>query len=254
MDHESGITFLTENMAYAFYLGLDAAPEEGTTLALVEKDVDEGAKNRGEVAYHLRDLQALGQADPDAVAERVQDLIAETPYVGRTLLVINKATGEEVLKALEERGLTTIGVTLTGGDAATQDGTGFTLTGGDDADVEDAGLYVSEEDLVVKLQELHSAHRFDTGPESLEEVDALMEGLRTYGLDEGARQAGAEPQRDARHSGHVLSTALACWYGEQHSLDPTEHLAGSPPPMGDAKDLADAPDPDSGASQAGSTT
>ena len=241
-------------MAYAFYLGLDAAPEEGTVLALVEKNADEGATDREEATYHLRDLQALGDADPGAVAARVQDLMAETPYVGRTLVVINQGADADVLEALEERGLTTIGVTITGGGAATQQGTGLTLDGGDDADVQDAGLYVSEEDLVVGLQDLRSTRRFDTGDEHLENVDRLMEGLRTYGLDEGARHARAEPQRDARHSGHVLATALACWYGEQRPFDPTEALAGPPPPMGDAKDLADAPDPDSGAAQAGSTT
>lgn len=241
-------------MAYTFYLGLDAAPEEEATLALVEKDADEGATDREEATYHLRDLQTLGDADASAVAERVQDLMAETPYVGRTLLVINKTTDADVLEALEERGLTTIGVTVTGGNAATQEGTGFTLEGGDSAGVQDAGLYVSEEDLVVKLQELRSVHRFDTGDENLENVDALMEGLRTYNLDEGARDASAEPQRDAKHSGHVLATALACWYGEQRSFDPTEQLSGPPPPTGDAKDLADAPSSESGAAQAGAAS
>ena len=241
-------------MAYAFYLGLDAVPEDGTVLALVEKDAAEGAVEREEATYQLRELRAFGDAEADDVAARVQDLMAETPYTGRTLVVINRGADADVLEALEERGLTTIGVTVTGGDTPTQEGTGFTLEGGDDADVRDAGLYVSEGDLVVGLQDLRSVRRFDTGDANLENVDRLMEGLRTYGLDEGARDATAEPQRDARHSAHVLATALACWYGEQRSLDPTERLTGPPPPMGDAKELADAPDPESGASQAGATT
>ncbi|PSQ83073.1 MAG: hypothetical protein BRD44_05890 [Bacteroidetes bacterium QS_7_67_15] len=271
-------------MAYAFYLGIDITDEATgptATLSLVEKEQDDP---QPEVRYHVRTIERtddLEGEDPGGddgdehhafagLATRVQDLLVSEPQeVGHSVPVVN-ATGEmgrAALHAIEARGLTPVGITLTGGESAAQSGSGVDLEGGDSAADDEAGFFVSEADLCGRLVRLETqgrltiehestryasdlAHglqswrtRVDTA-EQTEEAEALGEAIATGddpSADEAdpAEQVPGEPsaraQREEAHDVFVTSAALACWLGEERSFDPTEHLGGAAPTTGEAK-------------------
>lgn len=227
-------------MSYAFYLGIDATNEPDTlTLALLEKERE---TNEDEATYHLRRIEHEGNGsldrEPAAIAAHVVSLIASKPYTGRTQIVVNETAdlGEAILRQLTDRGLTPIGVTVTGSDAAAQEASGFARTSGDDEDALTSGFLVSEHALVEATQELYRSDQLKLSQEATEHASKLARGLQSYRAR--AHEAGdalqdieGEPRRNAADAGYVLSTALACWLGEQQSFDPTEHLAGDPPPL-----------------------
>lgn len=228
-------------MAYEFYLGIDAySDDDGAAkyaVSLLEKDQDDG-----EATYRLHDLRRL-DGSADEIASQIQVQISEDPYVGRTICVANatESVGEEIHRALNERGLSPIAFRISGGDAATQTGSGLDLEGGDSAGSDEPGLQISEHHIVANVEEIYHDGRFDlTGVKSYE-PSRLVHGLDRYRLE--AREPGQEgldhiqpdPTRDTENSDLVLATGIACWLAEQHSFDPTERLSGEAPPMGEGK-------------------
>lgn len=237
-------------MDYAFYLGADVTDDDQATLSLIEKATED---ENEEATYHVRDVAHV-EAEPgeeetfDALVDRVQNLVAESPYTGRTVLVVNRTSerGRALLEAFNERGLTPIGVALTGGAGAAQEGSGLKLEGGDRAARDESGFYVSEYDLVGHLDDLQREGRLKW-EENTEEVSKVARGIESYRArvdaadaePETTRQTEVEqqeePPRAEAHDTHVVSAALACWLGEEHTFDPTEHLKGDPPTTGEAK-------------------
>lgn len=228
-------------MAYEFYLGLDAhSGEDGKvsyTLCLVEKD-----QNNGKVTYRLHDLRRLDGA-ADEIASEIQDEISRDPFVGRTVCIANATedAGAEVHHALNELGLSPIAMRISGGDAATQTGSGLDLEGGDSAGTDQPGLQVSEHEIVANVEEIYHDGRFDLQAVKTDESSRLAHGLDKYRLasrepgQEGLDSISPEPTRDTEDADAVLAAGVACWLAEQHSFDPTEHLAGEAPPIGEAK-------------------
>ncbi len=223
-------------MAYEFYLGIDAHSEDdgaaGYALSLIEKD-----QANGEATYRLHDLRRL-HGSADEIASWVQDQIRDDPFVGRTICVTNatEEIGEEVFRTLKQRGLSPIGIVISGGDAASQTG-GSQL--GDSAGA--PGLQVSEHLVVSNIEEIYHDGRFDVTGVKSDAPSHLVHGLDRYRLEarepgqEGLDHIAAEPTRDTEDADLVLATGVACWIAEQHSFDPTEHLGGEAPPMGEAK-------------------
>lgn len=230
-------------MAYEFYLGIDVPGEERpVTISLVEKTAkDEDA----EPSYRVHRLEQIDRGDDsaDKIADRVQNLIADAPYTGRTMVVVSKSDGrgEEITAGLSRRGLSPLGVVLTGGDTAAQTGTGIRVSGGDAAGTDEGGLNVSEHEVVECVERLYRSGRLSLQEARAEEESSLLaQGLQSY--EARSARAGvalndlsAEARRDAEHTGFVLSTGAACWLAEEHSFDPTDHLNGPPPPVGPAK-------------------
>ncbi len=267
-------------MAYAFFAGLDIKDHDAT-LALVEKEADDP---HDAATYHVRRLERIGDlADADEpherLVDRVQNLLAEAPYTGRTILVVNQTSslGRAVQGELTERGLTPVGVELTGGGAAAQEGSGLDLGGGDDAAEDAASFFAAERDVAGRLAALERAGRLVLSQDNEEAMSELAHGLQSVRAlagdaeaDEDAEAAGEAAQADAstadtvqadvdeadeapeaggtpspseeaareeRFDPLVISAGLACWLGEERSFDPTVHLGGEAPTTGEAKRL-----------------
>lgn len=228
-------------MAYEFYLGLDAETSEDETtsfsFSLVEKN-----QEQGELDYRLHDLTRL-EIDQNEMVDTIQNRISEDPFVGRTVCVVNvtEAVGRALHGALNNRGLSPVAVSISGGDAATQSGSGFDLEGGDTAGSDEGGLQASEHDVVSTVENLYHEGRIDTNILKTDEISELTRGLDQYRMvakepgQEGLESIDVAPGRSSENADLVIATGIACWLAEQHSFDPTEHLAGEAPPMNEAK-------------------
>ena len=203
-------------MAYAFYLGIDITDEATgptATLSLVEKEQDDP---QPEVRYHVRTIERtddLEGDDPDdehhafaGLATRVQDLLVSEPQeVGHSVPVVN-ATGEmgrAALHAIEARGLTPVGITLTGGESAAQSGSGVDLEGGDSAADDEAGFFVSEADLCGRLVRLETQGRLTIEHESTRYASDLAHGLQSW----RTRVDTAEQTEEAEALGEATAAA-----------------------------------------------
>ena len=105
-------------MAYEFILGIDVVPtgDSSHTVALtaVEKTDEEGAQPH----YRIERIeQANGLEKAPDVAEHIQSLITQKPYVARTVPVINQTTeaGSAARAAPADRGGGGAGATFSRG-------------------------------------------------------------------------------------------------------------------------------------------
>lgn len=167
-------------MEYAFYLGVDV--DGDAVLTLVEKQADDAADD---ASYHLRHLERVDlveDEDETPVTDRVQALLAEAPYTGRSVVVVNRTTqnGQVLLDTLNERGLTPLGIHLAVGEDAAQEGGGMQLEGGDDAAEDESSFFVSELALVERLVELHRDGRFIAEQPGSDHASKLVQGLQRY--------------------------------------------------------------------------
>lgn len=219
-------------MPYEFYLGIDsheADDQKQIATALIEK-----RQNDGEPEYALHSLKQYDGGDADQVIDAVLDEISDTPYAGRTVCVTNisENTGGELQKKFGERGFSTINVRMTGGDTSPEQGQ--PLSFGED------GVHVSEHEIVSTMEGVHRSGRLDTQAVKSDEPTALAQGLEDYHVaadesGEALQEKGPQPSRPGAHSTLVLAAGSAVWLAEQHSFDPTEHMAGDPPPVRRAK-------------------
>lgn len=213
-------------MPYEFFLGVD--PDDDTdavTLALIEKSKYPDEKM---TTYHVRSLLQRDGTDEQGIARFIQNMVTDEPFVGRTSVVVNctDRRGRRLVLSLTEEGLSPIGVTITGGDSAGLSGPGIVM---DRKGSGQGGFIVSEHDLVSALEDLYESGQLDMNQDS-PEVSLLGDGLLDY--MKKANEAGValqhidrEPARQGLHDSIVLGTALACWYGDQVSLDdPAEHI------------------------------
>ena len=231
-------------MPYAFYLGIDITDEDTgptATLSLVEKEKDDP---QPEVRYHVRTIERtddLEGDDPDdehhafaGLATRVQDLLISEPQeVGHSVPVVN-ATGEvgrAALHAIEARGLTPVGLTLTGGEAAAQSGSGIDLEGGDDAADDDAGFFVSEADLCGRLVRLETQGRLTIEHEQTRYASDLAHGLQSW----RTRVDTSEQTEEAE----ALGEAIAAAADDEADADESVAPAGGPQQRATTADEAD---------------
>lgn len=207
-------------MAYQFVLGVDARSidgDESAAISIVEKE-KEGAG--ADHAYRLHRLTRR-PADPEALTNHVQDLIAEKPFIGRTAVIVtrNDEIGQSVFDALDERGLAPVGATLSKG------------TGGAPGDRSDMNITVGVKGAIDALAELKQQGRFDASP--VQESDALSDlvrAIRTF-TDTSAEETGADQRADHATSPSdgtydplLMSTAVACWFSREQTFDPTQRL------------------------------
>lgn len=232
-------------MAYEFYLGIDApSDEEKVTVSLVEKENEDETGQPEEVEYRVREMLQLdleredGDVNADPVADRIQTIIADEPFIGRTILVVNRTNeeGQAVLDTLQEHGLTSFGVILTGEGEPSQEGSGVSLSGGDDAGRDEASFYVGEDTLVEVVNGLYRRRRFYL-QQNNDHASAVADDLERYKSAIDAAEAGDEQagQPVSSFNAFTRGVGLACWLGEQHDFDPTTHLADFQPTTGEAK-------------------
>lgn len=229
-------------MPYEFYLSIDAHEGDGVARfasALIEKsdgaDADDGAQYR---AHALKRYVDLSLKD---VVDDLLDLIADAPFTGRTAVVTNvgENAGRDVHEQLRERGISPITVAVTGGDTSPEQGRPLSFA----ASAADA-VQTSEREIVSAVEKIYRSGRIDLEIIKDGITSALVTGLEDYQVEAddedvdpaGAKRSlGAEPRRPSDNADLVLAAGLACWLAEQQRFDPTEHLAGKPPPVREAK-------------------
>jgi len=221
-------------MAHAFFLGVDVVDREdaddsgAVTVTLLEKERngEERARYRLDSIRHESDV-----SDPDSVADHIQSLVADSPYIGRTTLIVNcrSDAGQAIADALDERGLAPVEARLTGGMGATAGNT------------DEVGVNVSEYDAVEALATLYRDGRLAFEEHASSDVSRLARGVQSFvefltdveEATEAPDTVASEPQRPEAFDNYVTSAALAAWIGTERSFDPSQRLKselGNRPP------------------------
>lgn len=214
-------------MAHAFFLGVDIADDHAdepgaVTLAVVEKERTDGA-----ATFRLNRMShQAGAPEADDLADRIQSLVAESPYIGRTTIVVNRQAGEgaALVDELEDRGLAPVQVTMTDGRGATA------------GDPDEGGVRVAAHDAVDTLATLYRDGRIDFPGAVSEDASRLARGIQRFveltdnegSIDAAPASDEGYPQRQEAFDPHVTSAALAVWLGTERSFDPSQHLKEDP--------------------------
>lgn len=214
-------------MDHAFFLGVDLDTDGASvsaTLTVLEKEkeqTDKTARYRLDYIRHHPDV-----ASPDDLADHVQGLVAERPYIGRTTLIVNRseAPGQDLVDALTERGLDPVAATLTEGSGAVS------------GEADEVGVHLGTSDAVRTLAELSRDGLFAIEDHTTEAASQLARGVQraTEALD--AADANQDTPEAAGSTldilddvePHVRSAALAAWCGTERSFDPSKHLKEDP--------------------------
>lgn len=209
-------------MAYEFILGIDVVPTAESSHAVALTAVEKTDEQASQPRYRIERIeQVRGLDGADTVAEHIQSLITQKPYVARTVPVINRTAeaGQAVHAALADRGLDVVGVTLT---------RGTTTVSGDRGEM---NASVAVRDAVDMLQALYHDGRLDVARQRNDEASSrLLRAIEWFG-DSGTDETG-EAHRvtmpldltDDRYEPVLVSTMAACWLGEEQTFDPTERL------------------------------
>lgn len=221
-------------MAHAFFLGVDARSEDGDPLAVAHALLEKSKEGTDEPSmYRLDNLREYDDVpSSEELAEHIQGLVANRPYIGRTTIVVNRADpyGDAVFDALEDLGLAPVGAALTDGAP------------GPPTDRDEMGVRVSGVDAVRTLADLYLDDRFAIESHASETVSRLardVQGLaeRVDEAEGNARALGtatAGPSFDPAAI-HVNSAALAVWLATERSFDPSQHLKESPQTDGSSR-------------------
>lgn len=212
-------------MEYQFFLGVDAVPTDrddavDVALALVEK---EAANTDDEATYRLHRLEhGTAMDSPGAVADHIQSLLTQQPYVARTVLIVNRteASGQAVFQALDDRGLAAIGAELTTGSSSVSGST------------DEMNAAVSVYGAVETLTNLYRGGHLDLAPQQEKKVTShLVHSLQHVGSADASEDGTAAfpgdlpvSPSDEGYDPLLISAALACWMGEEQTFDPVQHL------------------------------
>jgi hypothetical protein len=200
----------------SFIVGLDLGQaSDFTALAVAERHGDPSR-------YDFRHLQRfkLGTAYPEIVRTLLG--IFTTPALrGATLIADATGVGAPVVDMLRAAGLSPWAATITGGDAATWEG---------------SHVRVPKRDLVSEVQVLLQSGRLKIAKE-LPDAEVLVAELLNFQvrITSSANDVyGA--WREGTHDDLVLAVALACWWGGHRpwylDLPRTQAANAGPPPPG----------------------
>lgn len=216
-------------MAHAFFLGVDFTSEDASErveaiLTMLEKEQESSDEK---ATYRLDHIRSRTDVDSiDALADHIQGLVAERPYIGRTNIIVNRGTdsGRALVEALQDLGLDPVAATLTAGSG--------TVPGERD----EVGVHLGTADAVRTLAELYRDRQFQITDHTTEAASELARGVQRAAevLDEAdGSQAVSEASGSVREAlsdigPAVRSAALAAWFGTERSFDPTQHLKEDP--------------------------
>lgn len=220
-------------MEYRFYLGIDTDSEDRVSATLIEKRLE---RDDADVQYHIDRIERLGQNGD--IVEHVKDVLAEEPYVGHSICVVNASSreGRQLLRQMAAEGLSPMAITVNGGEGASADGPGIQAA---TDDAENAGFSVSEQTIIENLIEHESDGTLVFAEQQAGLASDLASGLQDFRSRSGEDGSGSSTEASSdggiRNHDLVVSAALACWVGDQQAIDPTEHLGGELPTTGGAK-------------------
>ena len=184
-----------------FLIGLDLGQaQDYTALTVLERH-----KKERPAVYHLRHLERfkLGTPYPDQVA-RVQAIANRLPLRDKSQLIVD-GTGAgrpvvDMFHAARIPHLPIISIYITGGNLVTEEGRIYK---------------VPKRDLVGVLQVLLQSGRLKVA-ENLRDGDLLVQELLNFKVKISTTAHDSyEAWREGDHDDLVLSTAMACWYGER---------------------------------------
>lgn len=216
-------------MAHAFFLGVDLSNEASddrvdATLTILEKEKEQSDAHAGFRLDHARHHENVDSVDD--LADHVQGLVAERPYIGRTSIVVNPETtsGQALVEALSDRGLDPVAATLTDGSGSVP------------GERDEVGVSLGTADAVRTLAELYRDQRFGIDDHTTEAASDLARGVQRAAevLDEAdgnqetpeASGSTLDALNDVNPA--VTSAALAAWVGTERSFDPSQHLKEDP--------------------------
>ncbi len=171
--------------------------------------------------YAARHLERLptGTPYPEQVArvKALHDRLKQDTGTAPLLVVDQTGVGRPVVDMLRAAELSPAAVTITGGDAVTQDGRDYRVPKRDLVSAVQVLLQSERLKIASSLKEAHTL----TSELLAFKVSVSLKGHDSYGNDVG-------PWRENPHDDLVLAVALACWYGEQprsrrHIPSSTQH-------------------------------
>ncbi len=215
-------------MAHAFFLGIDVDPTADAsldaTLTILEKEQE---PSDGAARYRLNHIRHHTEvADAATLADHVQGLVADQPYIGRTSIIVNRGPepGQALVEALQERGLAPVAATLT------------TRSGSISGDPDAGDVTLSTANAVRTLAELHrdglltvEDHSKEVASQLAREVQRAAEALDAAdGNQDTPEAAGSRLDVLDDVGAPIRSAALAAWCGTERSFDPSQHLKEDP--------------------------
>ncbi|MBF0588711.1 MAG: hypothetical protein HQL53_06250 [Magnetococcales bacterium] len=182
-----------------FLVGLDLGQSQDyTALTIFERFYKESPYR-----YELRHFErfTLGMSYPKQVEKTASFLRHEALKGKSTLIVDGTGAGRPVVDMFRKAGLQTPikAITITGGDSVTEDGSDFR---------------VPKRDLVSVLQVLLQSERLKVAAK-VQGIDDLVQELLNFKAKiSTSGHDSYEAWREGQHDDLVLSSAMACWYGE----------------------------------------
>ena len=157
-------------------------------------------------ARHLERL-AIGTPYPAQVAriKALSDRLRTETGTVPSLVADATGVGRPVLDMLRSAGLTPAAVTITGGDAVSQDGRDYRVPKRD---------LVSIVQVLLQSERLKIARALAEAQTLKDELLAFKVSISLKGHDSYGNDVG--PWRENPHDDMVLAVALACWYGEHN--------------------------------------
>lgn len=159
--------------------------------------------------YAARHLERLptGTPYPAQVArvKALHDRLKQGTGTVPLLVVDQTGVGRPVVDMLRAADLSPAAVTITGGDAVTQDGSEYKVPKRDLVSAVQVLLQSERLKIASSLKEAHTL----TSELLAFKVNISLKGHDSYGNDVG-------PWRENPHDDMVLAVALACWYGEHY--------------------------------------
>ena len=192
-----------------YVMGVDLGQaQDYTALTILERSG--AAENRYQVQYLER--LPTGTPYPAQVArvKELHDRLSRDTKTKPHLVVDQTGVGRPVVDMLRATGLKPVAVTITGGDAVSQDGDNYRVP---KRDLMSAVQVLLQSERLKIARGLTEAHTL-TSELLAFKVSISLKGHDSYGNDVG-------PWRENPHDDLVLAVALACWYGE--------HMPPAPP-------------------------
>ncbi len=159
--------------------------------------------------YAARHLERLPLGTPyPAQVERVKalhDRLKEDTGSAPLLVADQTGVGRPVVDMLRAAELSPVAVTITGGDAVTQDGSDYRVPKRD---------LVSVVQILLQSERLKIARALPEAQTLTSELLAFKVSISLKGHDSYGNDVGE--WRENPHDDLVLAVALACWYGEHH--------------------------------------